>query len=155
MNSFVAQVIATIMAPPRCGLRRFCLGNLQTEIARARNEVFGPDARYVPGDDYTHDYKRAVHAENGGYSGPYRSYDGLQLPYHWLTLIGYRIAAGKRLPLGGLEAARIRAVEILGAPPGDAMQWDTGLLFRLYCNTRLRREWDYDDYAFRPEPGRA
>ena len=153
MNGFVAD--ATIMAPPRCELRRFCLDRLQTEIARARKEVFGLAARYAPGDNYTRDYKSAVRAENGGYSWPHRSYNGLQLPYHWLTLIGYRIAIERRLFLGGMDAASIRAVEVLGAPPSDAMQWDVDLLFKLYCNTRLRSEWDYDGYAFRPETGRA
>ncbi len=51
--------------------------------------------------------------------------------------------------MGGLDAARLRAVEVLGCAPSEAMQWDVDLLFKLYMNTPLRSEWDYDGVKFR------
>ena len=144
-----------VINPPQlqtCRIRAFCLTELETEIARADNEVFSADKmlwmrRFT--NDHAGDCNQAKKAMLKARNRPNWNHRRLQLQYHWLTLVGHRMRVERRWLLGGIVAARTRALEVLGGPPKEVMQWDVDLLFQLYCNTQLRSEWDYDGYKFR------
>ena len=70
----IIDFLNAISPPPRCHIIAFCLWQLDTEIERADNEVFGAVRRWKASDEYTRDYKLAKNAEHGAYIWPYLRY---------------------------------------------------------------------------------
>ena len=80
-------------------------------------------------------------------NGPRHTY--LELPFHWLNLMGFRLAVERGLVMGGLGAVKTVAAVELGLSRGETEQWTVELLFNVYCDTKLREQWDYEGFRFR------
>ena len=146
-NAFY-EFINAVTTTPQPELREACVALLDIELERAQNEVFGPGAAVAPDEEYTEVFQAAQRVRKHRWL----SLEQLDLPLHWLMLLGYRFRAETGHFHGGLIAAHFRAADVLSLSPGETCQWDVDLLFQAYVNNaRLREEWYYKGLHFRFE----
>ena len=141
--------IEDLVTPHDRDLRAFCVRNLNQEVVRTRNEAFGAVRKFHPAKAYQEDFRKAEFACQQGWNHQWPSHTYLELPFHWLNLMGFRLAVERGLVMGGLGAVKTVAAVELGLSRGETEQWTVELLFNVYCDTKLREQWDYEGFRFR------
>ena len=122
----------------------FLLRRLNQEVMRARSYDVKDLAK-----EHRRACSAALHAALNARSNPWLGHGVFRLKRHWLTLLGNRLATERNLVVGGLGALKTVASEDLNLSLGETANWTADTLFRVYCDTDLRTEWDYPGFGKR------
>lgn len=141
--------IRFLMKQNEAGLRAFCLDLLNLEFARVRYNVFLVPPLFKASEGYKADIARARRALKRARLLLWTRREDFDLPHHWLTLLGHRLAVERGLATKGIAALAHVASGRLDLPLKETEAWSEEMLFRQYTDTFLRDEWDYPGLMFR------
>ena len=131
------------------GLRNFCIKLLDLEVNRAKYNLLSYPVLYEPPSEYRTDISAAGSALRFARWNTGSDLDHLDLPCHWLTLLGHRLAVELGLRVEGTTALAHVASARLDLPLKETITWSEDTLFHRYTQTVLRDEWDYPGLLFR------
>ena len=149
---FVARFEASPNAPAQPD---FLICLLDLEVRRAMFNVMSNPARFEVTEAYKADIIQADRILK--FARCHRMFrpEQMDIPYHWLTLLGRRIAVEQGVFVEGFATLARVAAARLDLPLKTTEAWDEDTLFRRYTRTVLRAEWDYPGLGFRPSQGAA
>ena len=146
----VLDMLARFVAnPDQLRRRDFYIDLLDREVARAQYNLLGSAPLIEVDEDYKFDIARAARALRIARRNRWLNSDCLDLPSHWLTLLGHRLAIENGLSVESMDALAEIAARRLSLSLATTDIWDVDTLFRRYTETDLRAEWDYPGLQFR------
>ena len=146
---YLFEAVRDLMRPTDWEKRAFCVDLLDRELRRAQTAIDSAHLDLNPPRIYRRDISSAEWQLLHARIYFFLSHDYYRLPYHWLILLGYRLAVERGLPSGGFDALKVVVCETLGRSEAEVVHWTVDLYFHQFTTPELRREWDYPGKHFR------
>ena len=145
-GNLVVEVVRDIFKKTNWNERQFYYEALDRELKRV-------DANSTSDQPVSAAYNRHISDARFAHHNAriffFMSHDFCELPYHWMVLVGFRLAVERGLPRGGFDALTVFACERLRCAPFEVDGWSEPVFAEHLRRRELKDIWDYPGTQFR------
>ena len=148
-DNLVVAILRDLFGKTDWNKRRFYYEALDRELRRIDANITSDQPVAAPSAEYKSHISDARFAYLHARIFFFMSHDFCELAYHWMVLVGYRLAVERGLPRGGFHALTVFACERLRATPFEVDRWSEAAFADHLRSPVLRDIWDYPGTEFR------
>ena len=148
-GNFAIEIVRDLFRKTDWSERRFYYEALDRELKRIDANITSDQPVADPSAAYKDCIGDARFAHRHARIFFFMSHDFCELPYHWMVLVGHRLAVERGLPRGGFDALTAFACARLRCAPFEVERWREAVFAEQLRRRELRDIWDYQGIQFR------